>query len=615
VKQILSGLLEKLPFFGSDAEGPWPVIKRLFKESGKKHTGGYIIATIFMGFVALTTALSAWILRDVVDQVFVDQDIAMLSGLVLAVVVISLARGVSLYGSTVTLTRVGNAIVAENQKRVFDHILGLGMSYFDRTHSSDLIAAVSVRAQSCGQLLNTIMTSFGRDLLSVIGLVTVMIIQSPWMSFIVLVIGPIAIIGVNRLIHKMRNMAKMEFAGMTAIIASMQETTAGIRIVKAFNLESAMRTRMNRAIETVRKRGNRIGAIKAQTSPLMETLGGLAIAGVMMWAGYQTIYQGVKPGAFVSFVAAILLAYEPAKRLANTRVAIERGVVGARFIFQILDTKTTLDPNLDGPDLVVSKGDVVFKKVTFAYRKKAPLLTNFSFHAPAGKVTALVGPSGSGKSTIINLIERYYDVQSGAVLIDGQDISKVRLASLRDKIALVSQETVIFDATIRENIRFGRPSATDEEVEEAARNALAHDFIMELKEGYDHELHDAGRSLSGGQRQRIAIARAMLRDAPIILLDEATSSLDSESESQVQTAFDRLMKGRTTIVIAHRLSTVLGADQICVLVRGNIVESGRHAELLAAGKHYARLYYLQFEKHAAGDPDGEPRDEKVAILG
>jgi ATP-binding cassette, subfamily B, bacterial MsbA len=615
LSKIPAFLIERIPYLNQKG-GPWPLIIRLFRESGKKHTAGYIVATVFMGLVALTSALSAWILRDVVDQVFVDQDIAALSGLVVAVIVISLVRGISLYGSTVTLTRVGNAIIAENQKKVFDHILGLGMNYFDRTHSSDLIAAVSVRAQAAGQLLNTIMTSFVRDLFSVIGLVLVMVIQSPWMSLIVLVIGPIAILGVNRLIRKMRDSARMEFAGMTQIIASMQETTHGMRIVKAFNLESAMRTRMNRAIETVRQRGNKIGAIKAQTSPLMETLGGFAIAGVMLWAGYQTMFEGVKPGAFVSFVAAILLAYEPAKRLANTRVGIERGVVGVKFIYNILDTKPTLNTNPDGPELEVTRGEVAFNDVNFAYRKKSPpVLTKFNFVAPAGKVTALVGPSGSGKSTIISLIERFYDVQSGAITIDGQDISTVRLGSLHDRLALVSQDTVIFEDTVRENIRYGRPSATDEEVEKAARNAMAHDFIMALKNGYDQELDDAGKSLSGGQRQRIAIARAMLRDAPIILLDEATSSLDSESENQVQIAFDRLMKNRTTIVIAHRLSTVVSADQICVLVRGNVVESGRHAELIAAGKHYARLYYLQFEKHNDGEVVDDPEREKVALTG
>jgi ATP-binding cassette subfamily B protein len=610
----LKKFLSRLSFLKFDPHGPWPLIGRLFREAGKKHTGGYIIATIFMVLVAGTTALSAWILRDVVDQVFVDRDLATLTFLVGGVVVISLVRGIALYGSTVTLTRVGNAIVAEMQMRVFRHLLDLGMNYYDRTHSSELIAAMSVRARAAGEVLNTVLTSFGRDLLSVIGLVTVMIIQSPWMSLIVLVIAPIAIVGVNRLLRQMRDVAKAEFQGMSQIISAMQETAQGIRIVKAFNLESAMMSRMGEAVDSVRKRSDKVGAIKARTSPLMETLGGFAIAGVMLWAGYETIYSGTKPGAFVSFIAAILLAYEPAKRLANTRVGIERSVAGIKFLYKILDTKPSMDPNLDGPDLKVERGDVLFKKVTFAYRRNPPVLQDFNFHAPAGKVTALVGPSGSGKSTIMALIERYYDAASGKIQIDGQDIHKVRLASLRDQIALVSQDTVIFRASVRENLRFGRPSATDAEVEQAAKDAMAHDFIMETKQGYDTELEEGGAQLSGGQRQRIAIARAMLRDAPIILLDEATSSLDSESENQVQVAFDRLMAGRTTIVIAHRLSTVLGADQICVLVRGQVVETGRHAELIAAGKHYSRLYYLQFEKHAANDA-GEPEDAKVALLG
>jgi ATP-binding cassette subfamily B protein len=283
---------------------------------------------------------------------------------------------------------------------------------------------------------------------------------------------------------------------------------------------------------------------------------------------------------------------------------LEREVVGARTVYRILDAKPSMDPNLDGPELTVTAGDIQFRDVTFGYRAKRPVLKAFDFTAVPGKVTALVGPSGSGKSTIISLIERFYDVQAGGIFIDDHDISKVRLASLRNNVALVSQDTVIFRATVRENIRFGRPSATDAEVEEAARNAMAHDFITNLPDGYDTELEAGGGKLSGGQRQRIAIARAMVRDAPIILLDEATSALDAESEHQVQVAFDRLMAGRTTIVIAHRLSTVLGADRICVVVAGEIVESGKHAELLALGKHYARIYHLQFERHVEPKTEG-----------
>jgi ATP-binding cassette subfamily B protein len=589
----------KRPTF--DSNGVWGVIYRLFIEAGVKHLAGYGIAMLFLLLVAGTTALSAWIVKDVVDQVFVDRNLGELFFLSIAVVVISALRGLSLYGSTVTLSRIANGIAAETQGRLYNHMLKLGMDFYDRTHSSQLVTRLTFAVNSAGELLNTVLTSFGRDLLTLIGLVAVMVIQSPMMSVIALLVGPIAFGGVSRLVKRMRGVSNEELQGNAMIISVMQETSIGIRILKAFNLESAMQSRMHEAVQDVRHRKNLIASIKARTNPLMETLGGFAVAGVMLWAGYATVLYEQKPGAFMSFMTAILFAYDPAKRLANTRVALERGVVAARMIFSLLDTKPTLSANEDGPDLEIDRGEVVFEKVSFAYRRKVRVLTKFDFRAEAGTVTALVGPSGSGKSTIISLIERFYDVSGGRVLIDGQDIAKVRLASLRDQVALVTQDTIVFRASIRENIRYGRPSATDAEVEEAARNAMAHDFIMALPNGYDTMLDDGETQLSGGQRQRVTIARAMLRDAKIILLDEATSALDSESEHQVQIAFDRLMSGRTTIVIAHRLSTVLGADRICVLVDGEIVENGRHAELLSAGKHYARLYHLQFERAAAND--------------
>lgn len=613
-------------FLKPDPKGPWDVIERLFREGWRKYLPGYAIATFFMVFVAATTAATAWIIGDVVDQVFIDRSLSQLVMLCTGVVVISTIRGISLYGSAVALARTGNAVVADMQKRVYDHVLKLGIAYFDKTHSSMLITAVSNRAGSASAVLSTVMTSLVRDLLSVVLLVAVMIIKAPFLSIIVIVIGPIALIGVGNLVKNIRAVARSEFAGMAAIIASMQETAVGIRVVKAFNLESIMRARMTKSIESVQRRGNKVSTIKARTSPLMETLGGFAVAGVILWAGYATIYQGEKPGAFMSFITAILLAYEPAKRLANTRVGLERSVIGVRFVYEILDKPIRMDPNPDGPELKVTEGDIRFDKVNFGYRKKTQVLHDFDFHAEGGKLTALVGPSGSGKSTIMSLLERFYDVWSGTVTIDGQDISKVRIASLRDQIALVSQHTSIFQDTIRENIRFGRPSATDEEVETAARNAMAYDFIMATPDGFETALEEGSGLLSGGQLQRLAIARAMVRDAPIILLDEATSSLDSESENQVQVAFERLMAGRTTIVIAHRLSTVLGASKICVVVDGKITESGKHAELLAAGKQYARLYDLQFAQHPEfedGDDDdnnnnkdnNKDKDKKVATVG
>lgn len=586
-------------------DGSIALIRRLLSETGREYIGRYFIAFLFMGMVAASTALTAWIMGDVVDQIFVDRKENMLFVLSGAILLISVCRGIGSYGSTVTLSRIGNSIVARTQRKLFDHLLNLGIDFYSKTHSSELIMRMSHNANAARAVLNTIITSFGRDLLSVIGLVTVMIIQSPFMSAFALLIGPVAVWGVTGLVKRIRGLARMEFRSLAKVISSVQETAQGIRIVKALNLEPIMRDRMVDAIESVRKRADKMAIIQARASPLMETLGGVAVAGVMLWAGYATIFLGQKPGAFMSFITAILLAYEPAKRLARTHVEIEANLIGVRMMYELLDTKPTMNLNRDGPRLELKTGEVRFEKVKFGYRpKEPPLFEDFDFLAEGGKMTALVGPSGSGKSTMIALILRFYDPARGRILIDGQDIASVEAASLRNPIAYVSQEIILFDDSIRENIRFGRPDATDAEVEQAATDAMAHEFIETLPQGYDTHLGENGGNLSGGQRQRVAIARAMLRNARIILLDEATSSLDSESEHNVQLAFDRLMQGRTTIVIAHRLSTVLGADKICVLANGKVIEEGRHATLLAAGNQYARLYNLQFRDQA----DEEARD-------
>jgi ATP-binding cassette, subfamily B, bacterial MsbA len=586
-------------------DGSIALIRRLLSETGRSYASRYAVAFMFMLIVAVTAALSAWIMGDVVNQIFVDRNENMLFVLSGVVLLISIARGVGAYGTTVTLARIGNSIVASTQRRLFDHLLNLGVDFYSHTHSSELITRMSHNANAARSVLNTVITSFGRDFLSVVGLVGVMVIQSPAMSLIAFLIGPAAVFGVTGLVKRIRGLARAEFRSMSKVISSMQETAQGIRIVKALNLEPMMRRRMEDAVESVRNRANKMAAIQARTSPLMETLGGMAVAGVMLWAGYATIFLGQKPGAFMSFITAILLAYEPAKRLARTHVEIEAGLIGVRLMYELLDTKPTMDLHHGGPRLEAEAGEVRFEKVDFSYRKGTRLFRDLNFFADGGRMTALVGPSGGGKSSLIALILRFYDPASGRILIDGQDIAKVDITSLRDAIAFVSQEIVLFDESVRENIRFGRPNATDEEIEQAAKDAMAHEFITALPKGYDTSIGEQGSQLSGGQRQRIAIARAMLRDARIILLDEATSSLDSESEHKVQLAFDRLMRGRTTIVIAHRLSTVLGADKICVLVDGKIIEEGRHAELLAAGKHYARLYNLQFRDQDKAQDDSD----------
>ena len=591
----------KLPKLARD--GSLGVINRLLRETGREFAGRYAWAIGLSLVIAGTTALNAWLIKDIINKVFFDRDAMMLWVLTGVIVTNGFVRGYCLYASSVTLGRIGNAVVARVQGRLFDHMLRLGVDFYNRTPASELVTRMSHNATAARQVLDTVINSAGRDFLSLVGLIIVMFVQSPTMSVIILIVGPISIFTINKLIKRVRSIARAQFISLSQVVSDMQETAAGIRIVKAFNLEGVMRKRMGASVDDVRARADKIVQIGARTSPLMEVLGGFAIAMIVLWAGYQTIYFGVKPGALMSFIAAIALAYEPAKRLARMQISLEAGLVGVRLMYELLDTPPSIDANPDGPELKVGKGEVTFDKVGFHYRDDGPpLFSGFDFTAAGGQTTALVGPSGGGKSTVIALIERFFDVNAGRVLVDGQNIAEVKLSSLRDHMALVSQDTVLFHDTIRENIRFGRQGASDADVERAARNAMAHDFIMATEHGYDTPLGDNAMQLSGGQRQRIAIARAMLRDARIILLDEATSALDTESEHQVQTAFENLRQGRTTIVIAHRLSTVLEADKICVMVEGNIVEQGRHSELLALGKTYARLYHLQFERHkgAAG---------------
>jgi ATP-binding cassette subfamily B protein len=584
----------RLPSFARD--GSIGLIARLFRETGREFTARYVWVVVLSLLVAGTTALNAWLIKDIVDKVFFERNSFMLWFLTAVIVANGFVRGYSLYASAVSLGRIGNAIVARVQNRLFDHMLDLGVDFYNKTPSSELVTRMSHNATAARSVLEIVVTSAGRDFLSLVGLIAVMFIQSPLMSLIILVVGPITIMGITRLVKRVRGVARAQFISLSRVISDMQETATGIRIVKAFNLEGIMKKRMAESVADVRARADKIVQIGARTSPLMEVLGGFAIALIVLWAGYQTIYYDVQPGALMSFIAAIALAYEPAKRLARTQISLEAGLVGVRLMYELLDTPATLPTNADGPELKVGPGEVAFDHVDFAYNDEAGLFDGLDFMAAGGRTTALVGPSGGGKSSIIALIERFFDPDGGRILIDGQDIATAKLSSLRDHIALVSQETILFRDTIRANIRFGRPEATDAEVERAARDALAHDFILATENGYDTLLGDNAMQLSGGQRQRLAIARAMLRDARIVLLDEATSALDTESEHQVQVAFERLKKGRTTIVIAHRLSTVLGADKICVLVSGRIVEQGKHSELLALGKYYARLYHLQFER-------------------
>ncbi|WP_346897735.1 ABC transporter ATP-binding protein [uncultured Roseibium sp.] len=593
-----------------DPEGAAQLIRRLVLENASQYVSRYILAFICMAMVAGSTAASAWIMKDVINQVFINRDVFMVYLIAGLVMVIFTIKGASTYGQMVILSRIGNAIIADCQRRMFQRITEQDLAYFDRTPVGDLSARVQHNTKAARGVLDMLVVSVGRDVLTILALVGVMIVQNPTMSAFALLIMPPAVLGVSVLVRRVRKHAKSQFVSVTQILGTLQETAIGIRIVKAFGMEDDMRTRMNKAISAVQHRADKITSLTARTSPLMETLGGFAIALVILYGGYSVVELDQDPGAFFAFITALLLAYEPAKRLARLHVNLNNNLVGVRLMYELIDDVPELTDGPDAPELSVTGGEIRFDDVRFSYGESAAL-NGLTMVAEPGRTTALVGASGAGKSTVFSLIERFYEPDSGQILIDGQNTKDVTIASLRAHIAVVTQDTFLFDMSIRDNIALGRPGASDAEIEQAARDANAHDFIMDIPGGYDAPAGEGGGRLSGGQRQRVAIARAMLRDAPILLLDEATSALDAESETKVQAALARLMKGRTTLVIAHRLATVRHADTIHVLDRGRLVESGTHDSLYAEDGIYRRLCELQFQE-GSGKSDEAKKANSVS---
>jgi ATP-binding cassette subfamily B protein len=574
-------------------------LRRLLTDQGAKHWKGYIFAFAMMGLIALTTSLSAWIIGQIVNKIFVGRDLNAVWEITAAIVVIYTVKGLATYGQQVVLSRVGNSIVADVQRRIFDQMLRMKVSYYSRSHSSEFIARQAFIAQSASNVLNLLITTLSRDALTIVGLVIVMVSQDPLLSLFALMFVPIAAIGVRKIGIRVRKIMASEFQGAMQMMESLQETAQGIRIVKAFTLEDFMRARQDKAITGFQAAANKLARVSSRTSPIMESLGGFAIAAVVLYSGFTVIIRGNPPGSLFSFITSVIMLYEPMKRVARLHVDLSSQLFGVGMLYDFLDERDYEDDQPQAPELEVTEGKIEFRNVVFGYRRGETVLHGISFVAEAGKTTALVGRSGGGKSTVMSLILRLYEVGSGQILCDGQDIGTLSLASLRRQIAYVAQENFLFKGSVRDNIVMGRPGASEDEIVAAAKAAYAHDFIMGFERGYDSPCGEHGMQLSGGQRQRIAIARAFLKDAPIILLDEATSALDSESEQAIQKALRTLCEGRTTIVIAHRLSTVAQADEICVLDRGRIVERGRHGELLAQGRTYSHIAQTQFPRDAA----------------
>jgi subfamily B ATP-binding cassette protein MsbA len=586
LKSYFQGLL-------ADPNGTPALVRRLLLEQAAGQWRRYAAASGLMGIAAGMTALGAYLIGDVINQAYVHRNLRGIFWLAIATAVIFMVKGLATYGSSLTLARIGNRIIAENQSKMFARLLQHNIAFFAERHSSEFMARLTTGAAAASQVLNLLVTAIGRDLLSLIGLATVMAVQDPVMSLFSVIVVPPAMLVLRKLIKRIRTIAHHQFTGSTRILETLQETVQGIRIVKAYTLEESMRARFDAYVAELEKESNKWARVAYRSSPLMEGLGGFAIAGALVYGGFRVIETGATPGQFFSFLAAFMLAYEPAKRLARLNIDLNSGLVGVRILFDVVDHPPTEAPDVDKAPLQLSASRVEFANVQFAYRVGEKVIRNLSFLAEPGKVTALVGPSGGGKSTILNLILRLYEVDGGAITIDGQNTAAVSRHSLRSQVAYVGQDVFLFRGSVRDNISVGRPDATESEIVAAAKAAYAHDFIMAFPRGYATEVGEHGLQLAGGERQRIAVARALLKDAPVILLDEATASLDSESERQVQGAIEHLCQGRTTIVIAHRLHTVVDAHRIYVIEDGTVAESGRHEELLRKNGRYASFYRLQ----------------------
>lgn len=576
------------------------LMSRLWRENIRHYKGWLFLAVICMALMAGATAFSAHLMEPIVNEVFIAQNRAMLwpiGGLVLATFTV---KGLANYAQSVLMSYVGLKIIADNQKRLYAHLSTMDLSFFHDNPTGRLISRFTIDIGMMRTAVSNAITGFGKDFLLLIGLVAVMFMKDWMLASVTFFVFPIAVIPIVRIGRRMRKVSANTQHEMGLFTTLLEQTFQGIRVVKSYGMASYEQGRMGDIIDRVFGLNMKAERTRAISSPIMETLGGVAIFVVIVYGGNRVMDGATTSGAFFAFITALLLAYEPMKRLANLNASLQQGLAGAQRMFALLDTEPGIVDKPDALELGDVQGHIRLKQVCFSYNPGVPALVGVDIDVPAGKTVALVGPSGAGKSTILNLIPRFYDVDSGTVTIDGSSVEDVTMASLHANIAVVSQEITLFDDTVEANIAYGRGGADKEEIIEAAGNAAAHEFIIELAEGYDTAVGEQGVKLSGGQRQRLAIARAMLKNAPILLLDEATSALDTESERQVQAALSKLMRGRTTLVIAHRLSTVVNADLIYVIDQGRVVEKGSHAELIDQDGAYKRLYVLQFEDADAG---------------
>ena len=561
---------------------------------------GWTVAMLAAIAVAYLSASLIQILEPAINDLLVNHKPGTLLAVPLTIAGLAIARGLSQVIQATQVNRIGNEVVGQVQVQLFGKLVRADLARLRAGHTGSFVSSVLYDAGLIREAATAGIINYTQHLLTVIGAIVVMVSNDPMLSLTLVVAAPLSTWVMRRFSKRTVKATKGAMAETSALSTAIMESLDGVRVVKIENREAYEEDRVAEVIKRRQKHLVKGANARARAAPATETLMTLITAGVIAYAGWRSQSGGMNVGAFVAFIAALGLASQSLRQLANLQTVMAEGMSAARRLFAALDVEPEVRERPGAKPLVIKEATIQFEDVGFSYSaENRPALEGVTFEVRRGETVALVGPSGGGKTTILNLIPRCSDATSGKVTIDGTDVRDVTLASLRDHVALVTQEPFLFDDTIKANIAYARPEASDAQIVEAAKAAAAHDFICNLPDGYDTLVGEAGARLSGGQRQRIAIARAFLKNAPILLLDEATSALDTESEAQVQTALSRLMAGRATILIAHRLSTVRGADRIYVIEKGKVVESGDHASLIKKRGLYARLAKSQ-------DLDAEP---------